>query len=111
MTKTSKLGYIKRYLLCLPIVNCLLFSLSVPPAMVTVWLDGGSAQLIALAGAAIAFNALALKIMIVWMLPDKLHARLVMAPKSIWVNTLLLAVFSIVFVALAVPMLQFYRAQ
>jgi len=109
MQKTNKTDYIKRYMLCLPILNCALFSLSVLPMTIRVWLDGGSLQLIALAGAAMAANVLVLKIMIVWMLPHGLHAKLIAAPKNTWVNALLLAMVSIVFAVLAVPVLQFYR--
>ena len=82
MQKTNKIGYITRYMLCLPILNCVLFSLCVLPSIIWVWLDGGDAQLIASAATAYAVYTLCLKMMIVWMLPDRLHAKLIAAPKT-----------------------------
>lgn len=110
MQKVARSTYIKRYLLCLPLLNWGLCLLTVPAAIIRIWLDGGAAQLIASAAMAYAAYGVGIKIMIVWMLPDGLHAKLIAASKSIWINALLVLLLAIVGLVFSIPVLEFYRA-
>lgn len=111
MRKISNIDYIKRYLLCIPLLNWALFLLSVPPAIILVWLESADIQIALSAGAGFAANMLALKTMGLSMLPERLHAKLIGVPRSIGINVLLFVLFATVFVVLSMPVLEFYRAR